>query len=491
MGLNTAKLRDVDALLTPLLRQARIPGVAIAVVIGEELVYAKGFGSRNLAQNAPMTPDTLYPIASTTKSINATLLAMLVDDGLIQWDTPVRRYLPHFALRDEMASARATLRDLVTMRTGLPRHDWVWIANPGSRAQLLERLAHLDLSTDFRRRFQYCNLSVVAAGHVAEIVTGRSWEELVKQRILQPLEMRRTAVAVSGGRNATSSYHEDARRQLRPSKRLQSGITAPSGGSIHSTVRDMAKWLSFNLNGGVYRRRRLISRRALSELHAPQVVIGDRPLAGLPAEASYALGWIYNVYRGRKCLSHGGYLHDVNSSIMLFPESNVGLVSFINFGPPALAELINQHVFGLMSGDVPPQTFEEKLALYQKQIDTIRKRNARLVPVKGTRPAHPARMHAGTYEHPGYGEVRIRARDRQLWLHRYGFHVRLKHWHYDAWVAAGDSMWPIHQPHAFDRASQIRFHTGADGAVTGLSIALEPELPPVLFQRRRTGSDPR
>src|SRR5690348_10821115 len=136
MGLNTAKLRDVDALLTPLLRQARIPGVAIAVVIGEELVYAKGFGSRNLAQNAPMTPDTLYPIASTTKSINATLLAMLVDDGLIQWDTPVRRYLPHFALRDEMASARATLRDLVTMRTGLPRHDWVWIANPGSRAQL-------------------------------------------------------------------------------------------------------------------------------------------------------------------------------------------------------------------------------------------------------------------------------------------------------------------------------------------------------------------
>lgn len=154
-----SSLARIDALIETTLKIARIPGAALAVVANGEMIHARGYGWRELSAKLPMTARTVYPIASTTKPINATLIGMLVAEGSLDWDTPVQTYVPRFRLRDAAVSPRVTLLDLVTMRTGLPRHDWIWLGARVTRAELMEKLALLELSADFRQRFQYSNLS--------------------------------------------------------------------------------------------------------------------------------------------------------------------------------------------------------------------------------------------------------------------------------------------------------------------------------------------
>lgn len=485
MKIAVRNLEGLDEIMADLLRESRIPGVALAVIADESVVYAKGFGYRDPKRKLAMTPDTIYPIASTTKALNATLLGMLADEGRFDWDAPVQHYLPEFRLQDRSISARVTPRDLVTMRTGLPRHDWVWVGSRASRAELVRCLAHLDLSADFRQRFQYCNLSVTAAGHLAEAVTGKTWETLIRERILQPLGMRRTTFARPGHDGVTLSYHESSRRKLLVTRRRASESTAPSGGSIHSTVRDMARWVQFNLNGGLVNRRRLIKRETLADIHAPQVIIGDRPLAGFPPDGAYALGWLVDTCNGHKRISHGGYLYDVTSNVALFPQLRVGMVAFSNFGSPLAADAINQCAFDLLMGRKPAAMLREKLAQYESKVKETRQRNAAVVRSRKTGPSHPLSAYAGRYGHPGYGEILIRRSGRKLLLKRHDLILPLQHWHYDAWVAQEHDMWPIHVAHAFDVSCQIRFSTAPDGGIDALSIPFESAVAPIRFTRKK------
>lgn len=479
-------LQRIDGIIEAALRAARIPGAAIAVVAGGKAVYAKGYGYRDLRTKKPVEPETVYPIASTSKAMNATLLGLLVDEGRLDWDAPVQNYLPHFRLRDPVASSRVTVRDLVTMRTGLPRHDSAWEGNATTtRADLVARLAYLDLSADFRQRFQYCNLSVTAAGHVAEAITGKSWEALVRQRILVPLKMRHTRCGRPNKGNVTLAYHENARRRILLSRLRASEVTAPSGGSVHSTVMDMTRWIRFNLERGAVGRRPRLSEKTWAQLHAPQVVVGERPLSGLPPDGAYALGWLVDTYNGHKRLSHGGYLDDVNSSVMLFPSLGMGLVCFVNFGCAVLAPLINQHLFDALMNQTPVRTFEDALAQYETKIENTRRRIAAFERVKHTRPAHPLSAYAGNYSSAGYGRLTIKLRGSKLILKWHDLHLPLKHWHYEVWLAEDDDRWTLHQPHAFDGACPIQFQSDAHGRVAALSIPLEPEVAPIVFSKQQ------
>lgn len=475
-------LEKLDALIEPMRQAARIPGLAIAIVAGGATVFARGYGYRDLQAKLAMTEETIYPIASTTKAMNATLLGMLVDEGRLAWDMPVQSYLPRFRLGDSLTSAQVTVRDLVTMRTGLPRHDWLWKENLIGRADLVKRIAHLELSAGFRERFQYNNLTVTTAGHIAEVVTGQSWEELVRRRLFEPLRMSSTEPTLPISDNVSLSYHENARRELFLTKRLASEVSAPSGGAIHSTVVDMARWMLFNLNGGKVGEHRLIEPKTLAEIHSPQVVVGIDP--SLPtSDAVYAMGWFVDTYGGHARLSHGGYLHDVNSEVMLFPKEGIGIVSFSNFGPPRLARLMSEHVFDLLVGIKSAQRLEEMLALYEKEIGDIHRRNASVCRVQDTSPSHGLDDYAGSYVHAGYGQISIRRDDQVLILRRYNLELPLEHWHYDAWVFAENDLFPIHKPHPFDRASRIVFEANADGEIIAFSLQLEPAVAPAWFMK--------
>lgn len=474
----------LDPTIEPMLRAARIPGAAIAVVADGKAIFAKGYGYRDLAAKLPMTAETIYPIASTTKAINATLLGMLVDEGRLAWDAPVQRYLPSFRLGNALTSAQVTLRDLVTMRTGLPRHDWVWIANPSNRSDLVDRLRHLELSAGFRERYQYNNLTVTTAGHVAEIVTGQSWENLVQQRLFEPLGMSRTGFTRPATGNVTRTYLENTRREVVLSQNLAGQITAPSGGAVHSTVADMARWMLFNLNRGKVGEYSLIEPRTLAEIHSPQMIVGRTDPSAPTPGAPYAMGWFVDTYNGCARLSHGGYHHDVNSEVMLFPEEDMGVVTFSNFGPLRLARLLGQQAFDRIMGFESAQTLEESLAQYEKKIEETQRRNTSVRRVAGTSPSHALSDYTGIYRHAGYGEVEIGQHGKALILRRYGLELSLEHWHYDVWVVADNELFPIHMPHAFDRASRIVFETSADGEIGAVSIPLEPAVSPIRFAKR-------
>ena len=484
MGVKNAlqNIDKVDAVIEPMLRAARIPGAAIAIVAGSETVFAKGYGYRSLEAKLPVTSETAYPIASTTKAINATLLGMLVDEGRLGWDIPVQQYLPRFRLRDPLVSAQVTVRDLLMMRTGLPRHDWLWIENPMSRAQLVECLRHLEFSAGFRERFQYNNMTATTAGHVAEVVTGRSWEDLVQQKLLGPLSMSTTGFTLPTGHNVTLSYHENNSRTLLVTERFAQEVTAPSGGAIYSNVEDMARWIAFNLSGGKVKERALIDAQTLSTIHSPQMVVGVDPSAPAP-NATYAMGWFAYSYNGCACLSHGGYIHDVNSELTVFPEMDVGIVSFINFGFPALARLINQHTFDLLMGFAPEHTLADKLAQYERKIVENRQRIASVRRAEHTLPSHPVTDYVGVYAHPGYGSIEIQLNEAELVFLRNNLVLPLQHWHYDAWVAKDIGIFSIHAPNAFDWESRFLFETNVDGTIAAVSIRLEPAVAAIRFER--------
>jgi CubicO group peptidase (beta-lactamase class C family) len=474
------KLADV---VEPILHAARIPGVAIAVVSGGR-VHAAGYGYRDLQARLPMTSRTIFPIASTSKSINATLLGMLVDEGKLSWDTPVREYLPGFCLSDPLRSTQITLRDLMTMRTGLPRHDWLWVDSVLSRSELVQRLRHLELTAGFRERYQYNNLTVTTAGYVAEVVTGRSWDALVQERILDPLGMRTTSFSLPAAGNATASYHENGRRELVPSPRLATEVTAPSGGAIHSTVEDMARWMLFNLGRGGLQHALPLQPHTLKTIHAPQVVvIGDVAGAERKPNAMYAMGWMVDHYNGCERLSHGGYLHDVDTEMMLVPAENMGVITVSNFGPPLLALPICEHVFDIMTCRRSPRSWQDALQKYEAAIADTRGRGETLVRIAGTQPSRALEEYAGSYVHAGYGEVRISREDERLTLQRHRLSFRLRHWHYDVWTFENTELFSIHRPHPFDAASLVSFHPSIEGRIDSLAIRLEPAAEPIRLLR--------
>ena len=183
----TEQLQGLDGFVRVVMRDWRAPGLAMTVIKDNEIIYAQGFGQRDEAQHLPVTSQTLFPIASCTKAFTTAAMGILTDQGKLDWDTPVRAYIPSFKLYDPLAAERVTPRDLVSHRTGLPRHDLVWYNNTtATRRELFERLQYLEPTKDFRSFWQYQNLMYMAAGYLVETISGQTWEEFVQQNIFRP-----------------------------------------------------------------------------------------------------------------------------------------------------------------------------------------------------------------------------------------------------------------------------------------------------------------
>jgi CubicO group peptidase (beta-lactamase class C family) len=466
--------------LTPHLQAARVPGCCVAIIQPGQQPITVCYGVADLASGTGLAPTTLFPIASTSKALNATMIAMLVAEGILDWDKPVREYLPYFSLADQAASCGTSLRDLITMRTGLPRHDWVWLGNPQTRPELVRSAAHLQPSAAFRERFQYSNLSVTIAGHVAEQVTGQAWEELVACRILKPLEMTHTYFGRPPDVPCMTGYHENANRAIVAGERFATECTGPSGGSIHSDLLDMAKWVEFNLTGTPD----IFDIGQLASLHAPQTVIGDRPLAAFAADAAYGLGWVIDYVGGDRRVHHSGLLHDVSTSVMLVPARNIGLLCVSNLVGPFPAESLNGYVLDyLVRGQDPSNALRVRLARYEQMVLDNQRRLSTLPQVPHTSPSHRLEAYAGQYRHPGYGMLEITLSDTGLLLHRGALLLRLEHWHYDCWTPVADDRWAAHAPGPFDRSGQVSFAIGADGSIGSISLRVEPCLDPIRFDR--------
>jgi CubicO group peptidase (beta-lactamase class C family) len=480
-----AALEGFDEVVEKAIADFDVPGLALAVVAGGEVVYAEGYGYRDLEGELPMTPDTLFAIGSTTKAMTATVLAMLVDEGRLAWDEPLTRYLPSFRLADPMITARITPRDLVTHRSGLPRHDLLWYNNnEGTRAEMVARLPYLELTADLREKFQYNNLMFMTAGYLAGQLSGGTWEEAVRQRLFTPLGMERSNFSVADSeRDADHAlpYRENDDDELERIPFRAIDLIGPAG-SVNSSVREMSRWLLFNLHQGRLGDEQLLSPAALADVQAPQMTTPAVPdPESRVSQSAYGMGWLVEVYRGHRRIQHGGGIDGFSTSVVLFPDDEVGLVAFTNRGS-GLPSLVNRTAADRLLGLEPVDWIGQALERREKGREAAEEaeKKKETVRVAGTAPSHPIADYPGTYEHPGYGTLEIAARDgdNALELTINGITAPLEHWHYDVWTGAetdGDQTF---------EDQKFLFRSDYDGQIAAVESALEPRASPIVFDKR-------
>jgi CubicO group peptidase (beta-lactamase class C family) len=457
----------------------KVKGIGVAVVKEGEVVLSKGFGDRDAERGLPVTPETIFSIGSSSKAFTATLIGALVDDGLLEWDKPVRHYLPWFAMFDKTAGEQMTPRDLLCHRSGLPRHDLLWYNNQDAdRAELIRRLPHLENSRGFREVWQYNNLMFLTAGYLAGELLGLSWEDAVQQRLLDPLGMTNTNFSV-----LQSQKSEDF--SLPYSEKDDDAIEIPfrpidlvgPAGSINSSITDMTKWVSAQVNGGRAGDRQVISPSALSQLHAPTMVMPEGPSFFDEAYGTgYALGWFLESYRGFKLVHHGGNIDGFSALVAFLPKQQIGIVALTNMNGSSLPMVAAYRAIDELLG-LEPIPWGER---YKTLLDTMKagakesKAHAE-AKTKAAPPSHPLEDYAGDYTHPGYGNFDITLVDGKLVPHYNALDFTMEHKHYDIWNARYE---------LFDMTLPLSFGTDLEGNIATLTAPLEPSVKPIVFQKQ-------
>jgi CubicO group peptidase (beta-lactamase class C family) len=392
---------DFASLVRRLMKRDQIPGVAVGVVERGRIVFSRGFGYRDLEAQLPVTGDTLFSLGSCSKAFTATAIALLAEEGRIGLDEPVRTYLPDFDLADPVASATLTTRDLLTHRSGLPRHDLFWYQAPFSRDELYDRLRFLEPSGPPRTRWQYNSLMFVVAGRIVERVSGASWESFVQARILSPLDMRRTLLSpdamVTDSDHASPYAIRDGKVRRIP---MLKGLTAIApAGAVQTSLRDLARWLTFHTT----RSPALLGEVMWRELHRPQAEM-PAPTQPEVQHPYYALGWISESYRGHPLVVHNGSIDGFTVHLGFLPETGTGLIILMNrdLATEALMALAYSAYDRLLG--LEPLDWETRLV----ELPTP------LQHVSDVAPEFPIEELSGTYEHPAYGVLSVWAEGNKL-----------------------------------------------------------------------------
>lgn len=474
-------LEGFDEIIEQGLKALNAPGVAMAVVKDDKVIYAKGFGYRDVENQLPMTPDTLLAIGSASKAFTTFAMGVLVDEGKLEWEKPVRNYIPWFRLFDHFASERLTPRDLVTHRSGLPRHDLTWYNNfDTSREELVRRLAYLKPTADLRERFQYNNLMFLTAGYLIEVLTDKKWEDAIRSHVFEPLGMKRTNFSVEDSQKDEDFALPYREREGKIEEIPFRNITniGPAG-SINSCVYDMSHWLLVHLNDGKFEGKQIIGPQTVEDMHLAHMPTGETPAIPEVTPADYGLGWFVDSYRGHLRVHHGGNIDGFSALVSMLPEDGVGFVALVNKNGTPLPELLVRHasdlILNLEAKDWIRQAAERKAKGEEAQKEAEQKKQTRRK--SGTKPAHNLEEYTGDYNHPGYGDLKVFVQKKQLRFTYNGITTPLEHWHYETFNGkrADDPTF---------EDMRLTFRTDVNGNVASLEAPFEPTLDPITFQKK-------
>ncbi|MGH9766083.1 MAG: serine hydrolase [Blastocatellia bacterium] len=474
-----ANFNGFDGFVEQVMKDWKVPGLAVAVVKDGKVVFAKGFGFRDAGKGLKVTTDTLFAIGSCSKAFTATAMAILVDEGKLDWDKPVINYLTDYRLHDAYATEHIRPRDLVTHQSGLPRHDMVWYGSPLSRKEIFERLRHLEPSKPLYAKFQYNNLMYLAAGVLIERVSGATWEEFVRKRILDPLEMKTSNFSVNDSRKAAdfSLPYGEIKGEVKEIPFRNIDAVGPAG-SINSSVNEMARWLLMQLGKGKFNGRQVVSEKSLGEVHTPQIVMGGDLRYDESFYVSYAMGWGVTSYRGHPELVHGGGIDGFTSQIRFLPKDQLGVVVLTNSSSPAsglIAAEAEDRMLGL-SGTPWAQRAKDNAAK-AREAQAKAKAEDEAKRKKDAPPTHALRDYAGRFDHPAYQTLAITQEGEQLKFDLHGLTGGLNHYHYDIFQVAEGA--------AALGGTKVTFLMNRAGEIDRVSIALEPSVKEIIFTRRK------
>lgn len=451
-----AALEGFDGWLEDAMRAWRVPGLAIGIVKDGEVVYARGFGWRDVANEKAVTPETLFAIGSASKAFTTFAMGRLVDAGELEWNRPVIDYLPRVRLWDDYVTLHLTPLDMVTHRSGLPRHDLSWYNSASYRGEaVVTRLAALEPSAELREKFQYNNMMYALAGRLVSEITGKSWQSAIGDMVFRPLGMESSNFSVEASQG-TPNYalpygEEDDEIQRVDFRSLDNGV-APAG-AINSNIRDMARWVLLHLGDGTFDGERIIQESTLTFLHTPQMVLSAPPSEPELSSVSYAPGWFTGEYRGHHSVWHGGNIDGFTALVSLFPHDDMGVVVLSNKNgtplPTFAVRNVADRIFGLDIVDWSGRALEDR----EEGEDLAEESDERTAAarVEGTEPSHPLDAYTGSFENAGYGTLEIARGDDGLIMRYNQISTPLEHWHYDVFNGLENPEDPVFQ----DRKSVV------------------------------------
>ncbi|HAT46203.1 MAG TPA: serine hydrolase [Ktedonobacter sp.] len=456
----------------------KVPGLAIAVVKGSEVIFSQGFGERDVEGSLKVTPQTLFPIASCTKAFTTTAMAILADEGKLDWDTPVKNYLPSFKLYDPFASEHTTPTDLVTHRSGLPRHDLMWYNSSYTRQELFDRLQYLEPNKDFRAVWQYQNLMYMVAGYLVGQIAGQTWEDFIQQRIFDRLGMSSSVFSTTTAQQTAdfSFPYKEKNDEVKQIPFYEGQWSIAPAGAIVSNIADMTQWLLLHVNKGRYGETQIVSESQMTQMHAPHMVAPVTfPFTEIPI-ANYGLGWFVEPYRGYVMVEHGGNIDGFSSLVTLLPEHNIGVAVLTSLDGIPVPNILTYNICDRLLGldEVAWSERFKRFWIAFKEAAEKGKEKTEADRVSDTHPSHPLAAFSGDYAHPGYGVISVQLEDDQLQGTYNSMAFPLKHYHYDIFEMVVEK---------FDVSMKVSFSTNVKGDISSLIAPLEPTVKDIVFKR--------
>lgn len=483
------RLKGLDTFALRILKEWNAPGVTIAVVEKGKVIYTGGFGYRDLEKKLPVTENTQFAIGSCTKAFTASILGMLEKEGKVNLDKPVREYLPELKFKNDYTNKNITLRDMMCHRSGLPRHDYSWYGSTASRSELLARVEFQESSAELREKWQYNNFMFLAQGMVIEKLTGKSWEENIKEKILKPLGMSNTNMSViemAKTADFSLAYStEDDKPKVIPFRNIDA--IGPAG-SINSCAKDMANWLLTWINSGKFKDKEIIPPAYRSEAMTIQMAMGG----GVPGTenpdvhiAGYGLGWMMSSYRGHYRVEHGGGIDGFISSTGFFPSDSLGIFVATNQGTPtsSIRNFIADRMLNLSYRPWGKSALADKI-----KADSAAKtspNNDSLNRKTSTKPSHDLKDYTGTYENKGYGKAKIFIERDTLWAdyNEAGLRTKsyLQHYHYEIFRVRSTE-----EKEDNKDAPKIKFNINTKGDIISFEMKMEPSVKDIVFDKEQT-----
>lgn len=485
------KLTGFDAYMEKVLKDWNAPGIGVGVVVNDQLVFAKGYGYRDYEKKLPFTPTTLCPIASNTKLFTAVSAGMLVEEGKLTWDKPIRQSVPAIQFYNDELNNTVTLHDMLSHRTGITRHDTIWYKSEFTRKELFDRLKYLEPQQPIRQMFLYNNMMYAATGYVIELQSGKPWEQFVRERILTPLAMDSTVYSIPDmvkhpDHGVPFTEKRDSFEIYRiPYYEEQQGI-GPAG-AIISNIEEMSHWLTALMNEGKYKGRQVLPAAVLKATLEPSIALpntlGESKGYWEILNAAYGMARETAAYRGHLITFHGGDIDGFHSQVSFLPNDHIGVIVFVIGDHCApLYNIVSYNVYERLLGmEVTPWS-ERRLdmRLKDKRAGKEARAKAGADQVKDTKPSHALADYAGGYENPAYGILQIGLKDNQL---RFDFHQMqfpMTHFHYDRFDTPDDERYG---------KWSVNFRTNPQGDVDQAVMSLDEA--EAVFTRKPETADPK
>jgi CubicO group peptidase (beta-lactamase class C family) len=485
-------LAGIDTLMERILKERKAAGFAVAVVDKNKILYAKGFGYRDIEKKLPVTPNTQFAIGSCTKAFTSLLIGLLNKDGKLEYDKPVREYLPEVKFFNADMNNLITVRDLMCHRTGLPRHDYSWyLFNTDSRDSMLQRIQYQEPTAGIRAKWQYNNFMFLLQGMITQKLTGKSWEDNIRAKIFAPMGMTNSNVTIKElQKNADAAIGYTLYKDSIIKKTDYYNINAMSpAGSINSSVSEMAKWVMMWLNNGKINGKEVFPGPYLKEAMSSQMIInaalpdGEKPDIHF---ANYGLGWFMASYRGHYRVEHGGNIDGFSASTCFFPSDSIGIIVLTNQNASAITSIVRNSIADRLLKEKPLDWLgdrnraDAKARAAQKEAEAKSNTSSRK---KGTKPSHAAEDFQGLYHHPGYGTMEVALEKDSLFAYTPGNKIWLQHYHYNVFMAL-----QVDKTDGIDTTEtdglKIQFTTNEAGEINAAVMTLEDGLKPMEFARK-------